>query len=193
MTVVVIERPTEPVISLVQAKLHLGEDTDDRNEQIDLLIDAAQEWLSGPGGWLGRSLTLQTLELQADGFCRGPIHLPYPPIASVVSVKYDDSDGVEQTLAPEAYRTILRPDGRLSVSHLYDAAWPDARRDTGTVRVRYTAGYASAAQVPAPIRQAVLLLVGHWFDNGEAASGSAMVSLPYGVEHLLSPYRIWSL
>lgn len=41
----------------------------------------------------------------------------------------------------------------------------------------------------ASIDQAMLLLVAHWYANREAVSDSAMTEVPFGVRHLLQPYR----
>lgn len=46
-------------------------------------------------------------------------------------------------------------------------------------------------QIPKPITQALILLVGHWLENTEAVSiGNAAVPLPFGVEALLGSYRV---
>ncbi len=45
--------------------------------------------------------------------------------------------------------------------------------------------------VPTPIRQAMLLMVGHLYENREASTvGPAITELPMGVEALLAPYRV---
>lgn len=49
-------------------------------------------------------------------------------------------------------------------------------------------------EVPRPILQALILLVGHWLENTEAVNiGSSTTPLPFGVEALLSPYRVMKL
>jgi len=53
------------------------------------------------------------------------------------------------------------------------------------------AGYgAAASDVPQPLRQAVLLLVAHWFERREPVElGSALETVPMTVGGLLAPYR----
>ena len=60
------------------------------------------------------------------------------------------------------------------------------------IAVRFTAGYGSlAADVPHPIRHALLLLVAHWFENREPFIEGAMPkSFPDAVIGLLEPYRV---
>lgn len=43
------------------------------------------------------------------------------------------------------------------------------------------------------IQLAVLLLVGHYYNNREAASEANQSQIPLGVNHLLNPYRIINL
>jgi len=68
--------------------------------------------------------------------------------------------------------------------------------DGRTVTVRYRAGYPAASghsTVPAPIRHAILLMVGHLYGSRDAVTTSAAqpAQLPLGVEALLAPFRIW--
>ena len=47
----------------------------------------------------------------------------------------------------------------------------------------------SFGKVPAPLRQAVLLLAGFWYDHREAASGGQVAELPFAVRSLTLPYK----
>ena len=47
---------------------------------------------------------------------------------------------------------------------------------------------------PEPIRQAMLLLIGHWFEHREqAVVGESPEELPVAVQHLLAPHRIFPM
>ena len=50
-------------------------------------------------------------------------------------------------------------------------------------------GVALAAPVPAALQQALLLLIGHWWENREAVIDGAYRKLPLGFEALITPYR----
>ncbi|WP_426315679.1 head-tail connector protein [Methylobacterium fujisawaense] len=68
--------------------------------------------------------------------------------------------------------------------------------ESGTVKVRWRAGYPTVdgrSTVPAPIRHAILLMVGHLYGSRDAVTTTAAqpAQLPLGVEALLAPYRIW--
>lgn len=74
-----------------------------------------------------------------------------------------------------------------------------AQSDGCTTKVRWRAGYAPSddgkSTVPAPIRHAILLMVSHLFNNRDAVTTTQAqpVTLPLGVDALLSPYRVWSV
>lgn len=190
MSVVVIDAPEGDLITLDEAKAHLRVDFDDDDDYIQSLIDAAVAHVDGPAGWLGRALLTQTLELRCDEFGTCDIPLPFPPISEVVSIKYDDDDGAEQTVDDTVYRLVGQPSApRIALA--YNEAWPTVRWQSEAVRIQYLAGYGEAADVPKPIKQAVLLLIGHWYANREAVNvGTTVTELPMAVKSLLFPYQI---
>jgi uncharacterized phiE125 gp8 family phage protein len=186
MRVLVITPPV-PVITTDEAKDHLRILSDDEDMLVDALVAAATGHIDGPDGWLGRAIGLQTLEARGEMFADPCLRLPYPPVVTVSSVKYLDGDGVEQTLAPETYS--VRGD---RIAAVWGAAWPQVRSEPENVRVRYQAGYAT---VPAPIRAAILLMVGDLYQFRETAvTGTIATEIPMSttVQALLSPYRVWA-
>ena len=178
MNVVVIE-PPQPVVTLEEAKRHLREYDDDQDEYIYGLIDAAQANLEGPGGWLGRCISMQTLEATFDSFdC---LRLPYPPVVNVESITYYNGNDVSTVLPVESYGVYGN-----RVSPRYGKMWPATYWRDDAVTVRYTAGYEV---VPPQIRQAILLLVGHWYAYREPVSTASINGIPFTVDALLSPLR----
>lgn len=191
MSVVVVDPPEGPIISLEMAKSHLRVDHDDDDELIASLVAAAMKHVDGPDGWLGRALLTQTLEARFSAFC-DELSLPYPPIVEVESVMYDDSDGVEQTVDADLYRVVGLPRlPRLEI--VYGESWPTSRDQSEAIRVRYIAGYGDEPDdVPEPIRHGLLLLVGHLYEHREEVIvGTSAVAMPAASEALLMPYRIW--
>ena len=183
---VVVVTPPQPLVSLADAKEHARIDGSDDDDVILAMIAAASARIDGPDAWLGRAIGTQVLELRTDGF-DGP--LPCPPVTAVQSVRYLDTAGVEQLLAPAGYELV-----GTDLAAAWGTAWPSYRMGPEAVRVRYTAGYAA---VPPAIRAAVLLMIGDLYDNrGTVETGvrAAAVAIPMSttVESLLSPYRVWS-
>ena len=215
MSVVVVEPPSA-LVSLTLAKQHLRVDSGDDDQLITFYIAAAQATIDGPGGWLGRAVGEQTLELRLDGFPGAiwgwsygsdglfygaspaypvsaggfypQIQLPYPPLISVVSVTYEDATGATQPLPSADY---LASDEGLQAS--FGNAFPSGRWEPGAVRIQYQAGYSA---VPPAIAAALLLMVGDLYSTRatvETGVRAAAVAVPMSttVENLLAPFRVW--
>ena len=192
MALKLITAPATEPVSTSEAKSHLRVDTTADDTLIGTLITAARQHVENH---LRRALITQTWELVMDAFPAGDvIRLPRPPLVSVTSIKYTDVAGSESTFSSAAY--VVDTDstkGRVVLKS--GESWPsDTLAAANGVRVRYVAGYGSAAAVPNPIRQAVLLLIGTLYENRESvlvAQGVTVAQLPFGVEALLMPYRIF--
>lgn len=183
-----ITAPDSEPVTLTEAKAHLRVDGTDDDTLISALIVAARQ---GAEHSTGRALMPQTWELALDEF-EDEIDLPNPPLISVTSVKYTDSDGVEQTIDAADYQV----DSHSAPARLlpaYGLEWPTSREQANAVLVRYQAGYADAASVPQEIKAWMLLRVGLLYENRESvAAGVTLSELPH-VDRLLDAYRVWSI
>lgn len=155
------------------------------------LILAARQHLDGLDGMLGRALITQTWELVLDRFPLDEIRLPMPPLQSVVSVKYDNAQGVE-TLVPSTDYVVDTTSWYGWVVPVATKLWPSTLDAINAVRIRFIAGYGDAGlNVPAPIRQAMLLLITHWYEERTPVNiGNIVNPLPYAVEALLAPFVV---
>ena len=63
------------------------------------------------------------------------------------------------------------------------------------IEIDVTAGYGpSSVDVPAPLRQAVMMLVAHWYEHrGAVGHDMAGAVPPHGFDALIAPYRIHAL
>lgn len=176
---------TEP-ITTAEAKLHLRVDHADDDALIGALITAAREFAEH---YTGRALAPQTLEAALDAFPdEGFIDLPMPPVASVTSIKYTDTAGAEQTVSSGNYALSTYGESR-RVNLSADAQWPtDAEEVADAVRIRYVAGYATC---PKAARQAMLLLIGHLYENRQAATALKVEVIPMGARALLDTIKVW--
>lgn len=184
MTVVVTTQPAQ-FVSLSEALAHLRVEPGDDDGYVTALLQAAQAHLEGPGGWLGRAIGPQTLEWRGYP-CDRNILLPYPPFQSLVSVKYgaDGTDEIDlSTLIVEPQRF------RAAEISPKSGEWPAG----SPLRVTYTAGYQPGDPAATPIRQAILLMVGHWYRNREAVTDAPMAAMPLAVDALLAPLRVWTI
>jgi len=191
-----ITAPTSEPITLIEARAHLRIDatgsplSHPEDTKINSLIKAARQHLDGRYGMLARQLMPATWELILDEFPSNEIRIPLPPLVSVTSVKYDDIKGVEQTVNVNDYvlDIVSEPGWITPVSTV---SWPSTMETLNAVRVRFLAGYANAASIPETIKEAMLLLIGTWFENRESVSMVNLQKVPDAVESLLSPYQIW--
>lgn len=163
MTLKLITDATIEPVDLATAKLQLRIETDITSEdaRVTRLIQAAREEAEHR---LGRALITQTWERVLDAFPAVEVELGYPPVASVVSVKYIDLLGVEQTLGSSLYATDFDtlPGWVLPA---VDTDWPDTKDTTNAVRIRFTTGAASAASVPASVKDWILLRIESLYRN----------------------------
>lgn len=180
--------PADPIVTLAEAKTHLRIDHTDDDAYITSLIGVASTAVSER---LERSLGVTTWDYRIDSndICWGfDIRLPNPPLIEVVSVKYFDADNAEQTYAPANYRAF-GIGGQGGIRLTGGASWPSLRYGPEAVTIRYKAGYDD---VPEPIRQAVLLLIGQLFSQrGELVNANLMEDP--AIKALLAPYRVYGV
>lgn len=176
------------IVSVAEAKAHLRVLHSDDDTYIGSLVAAAQDWVAGEKSWLGRSVISQTWELTLSSFPVDRTDIPKPPLVSVDGVFYTPADGgaeVEIT----TFRTLDA--GVANGGYILPAkneSWPATDGEPGSVRIEFTAGFST---VPPSIKHAVLLMIGHWYENREAATETKMSDLPMAVDALLYPYRNW--
>jgi uncharacterized phiE125 gp8 family phage protein len=171
-----IAPPSLEPLSLADAKVHLKVDGTEEDALIGQMIVAARLACEHA---LGRALLEQVWERVLPAFPAAGILLGKPRVQQIVSVKYVDEDGVQQTLAPELY-ALDADSGPGWLFCALGAQWPGTRAVPGAVRVRFTAGYgAEAASVPANVVAWLKLQVGALYRNREAFAGSgAAIELP---------------
>lgn len=183
-----IAAPSEEPVTLAEAKDHCRIDGTEFDALLtSIIIPAAR---TAAEEETGRALCTQTRELVLDSFPEA-FALRGAPIASVVSLKYLDITGAEQTLNPLDY--LLDKDNEPGyVVPAYGKGWPDTYPVPNAVRLRYTCGYDAAAAVPAAIKSWMLLAIGTLKAQTETIGEAKQASLPDRFWHrLLDPYRIY--
>lgn len=202
----IVAPATEEPVTLAEAAAHLrieayGSPAEyPEATMIEAFITAAREYVEHETGLM---LAPQTLELTGrsfGGLCRWPgdlgIQLRTAPVTGIVSVTYIDGDGVTQTMTDADY--IL--DDVAQVPTLFPAygvsGWPAARDQANAVRIQFAAGYAptsgspTVAVIPMLLRAAVLLMLGHLYENREETTATKLEQVPLGITSLIQRYRI---
>jgi uncharacterized phiE125 gp8 family phage protein len=162
-----ITPPAAEPLSLAELKADLRVDHSDHDASLTRFLAEARSWVERR---TQRAFLTQTWEAVLDVFPRYEIELPLLPVQSITSVKYDDVDDVEQTL-------VLDTDYRFANGRVYPVeAWPSTfAQGSNTVRIRFVAGYATAAEIPRPLISAVRLKVTELYEG--APVGAAINSL----------------
>lgn len=182
--------PAVTPVSVAEARDHCRVDTNDEDVLISALVDTAVSHLDGHSGVLGRAMVTQTWRQDYPRFVNR-MRLPLGDLITVSSVTYYDADNAVQTLSTDIYTAFSDSVGPY-LDLKPDQSWPSTYTREDAVRVTWTAGYGPAAtDVPAAIRQAMLLMIGHWFENREASVvGVSVTDLPMAVNALLAPYSL---
>lgn len=197
MSLSLVTGPRKEPIDLALAKAHLRLDTDTENTLIDALIRSSREYAEA---FTGRPLITQTWDDKRDGFpCDGgPIWLPKSPVSAVSSITYLDTAGATQTWSSSDYRTDLPTGPKAAKARItpgHGLSYPSTYGVMNAVTVRFVCGYGTSGDaVPAPILQAMLLLIGHGYQTREPVMvgvGIGAVQVPLSVEQLLWPYRVF--
>ena len=175
-------------ISLVSAKFHLRLAADEYSAAAytaeDNLLTGIIAAATGYAElFIRRPLITTTFISYLDAWMAEAL-LPFPPLQSIEAFSYTDSDGVS---TPFTDYTIDLPGSRVMINEIPSAAL----REVNPIAITYKAGYGDTEEsVPGPIKQAILLLIGHYYQNREAVViGISADNLPQAVDALLWPYR----
>lgn len=189
--------PTTEPVTLAEAKAHCRVSITDDDGLIAGYILAARDHLEEITGrafltsmW---SATFDNewpwyFDMDTRRHCR-LIQLLKAPVQSVTSVTYVDTTGAIQTLATNQYVVDIAS----TIGNVYPAygvTWPSLRCQRAAITVRFIAGWTD--NFPDSLRQALLLLIGHWYENRETiVLGQTPAELPMSVASLIAPFRIY--
>jgi len=182
--------PASTPITLAEAKafLRVDSDYDDDDTYITSLISVATQVVEQ---YTRRRLITQTYIIYYDEF-PPYIDLQIGEVASVVEIRYYDENNDLQRLPTNQYDvdTRVRP-GRIYQSNTGD--FPNTYERPNAIEVEFIVG-GSASDIPAPIVQAIYIIVGRYYENRQdVVMGTQVNELPLMVEYLLTPYRFLEL
>ena len=174
-----LEGPAVEPVPVVEAKTHLRLDGGEEDGLVGALIAAARIAVETE---IRRGLISQKWRLWVERWPAPGIFLPLMPAISVDEIRGIDKAGNITVLDPADYK-FERVDGSVRIM---DPVPLPARAE-----IDFTAGYGTTgADVPEPLRQAIRLLVTHWYEHRSAVmSGEAVTAVPLGYRELVSPYR----
>jgi uncharacterized phiE125 gp8 family phage protein len=188
---------------MAEAKAHTRTaDFTDDDVMIEVYLRTAIEFVESE---TNLRLAPATVQFRMEGWpchCCHDLDLPAAPVRDVESVKYLDANGAEQTIAADQWMWRRNTQGKGTVSFVRSYSWPtllNERRDT--VFVTFDAGFDVPGhtgtgddpdlRLPYLARAAVLLLVGHWYENREETTVGALSNLAPGVKSLCDKLRVY--
>lgn len=187
-----VTAPAGPPVTLQEVKQHLrlvaGAETYTVEDAIlQVYLDAAIAYLDGYSGVLGRCMVTQTWRQDFDDWSQCP-RLPLLA-AAISSVKYRKADSTLATVTSTDY-SLKADDLGSYVRFGDDFSFPADLAESQAILIEFTAGFGAAADVPAALKAAILLLVAHWYVNRETVvTGTIATALPMAVDALIAPYR----
>lgn len=188
MKYIIVAEPTTEPITIDEAKQFLRLLPDDTSEDdfISGLITAAREYCEN---FTGRALATQTIAMYLDEIPVS-VEVPMPPLQSVDKIEVIDADkAVHELIADTDYMIdsgeissiIFTASAQEVAAHLYPI---------NPVQITCTVGYD--ADIPVGIKQAIMLLVAHWYENREAVATNGEVGerIALGVRSLCLQYKV---
>lgn len=112
--------------------------------------------------------------------------LPVAPVSAVTTLRFLTAEGGE-TVLPESLWWLCEDGAAPSIvgrGGLLPTPPSGAR-----IEIAFDAGYGTWDEVPADLRQAVMLLAAHYYEHRSETQLSAGC-MPFGVTALLEPYRL---
>ncbi len=179
MTRTLITAPATEPVTVVEARDWCRATTDDDTFLTGAIITAR----SVLEQQLRRVFVTQTWDCYWDIIPASPFLLFPNPVQSVTAAYATNDAGVEAAITAATYWLDAKSvPARLTLAD--DQEWPEAR-EWMALRVRIVAGYGAAADVPQPIKQAILMAVGYWYRYREATQ-----KLPQAAFELVQGYQV---
>jgi uncharacterized phiE125 gp8 family phage protein len=149
-------------LTLDEAKKQLRVDSDGDDSFIEEKIIAAREWVED---YTGLVLTRREVTESLSGLLARTALRAWPVAADQpITIAYRDQVGAEQVIADAVIRAATRP------ALIFPAAgsrWPLGWPATGVVDATFTAGFASAAEIPQGLKQAMLVMLTAFYEDRE--------------------------
>jgi len=175
-------------VKLSEAKSFLRVTHDDDDLSIDRMLRAAINHVETV---TGRTFFNTDFKLFLECFPDGddPIDVPRTPMIDLDTLSYYDTANATKSLNVSTQVVLfVDGDGFGLIRPTAGTTWPGTYDRPDAVTLTFSAGYTTTA-IPEPARQAILLLLSHWYDNRESVVIGA-TSKP--LEHSLNAL-LWSL
>lgn len=163
MNLTLVTPPYQEPLDVLEVKDYLRISSTDDDTYLTALIIAARKYCEN---YQNRAYITQIWDMSLDDWPNGIITIPKGNLQTINSVKYKNSSGIETTIANTEYvystKGIL---GRLTPA--YGKSWPSfTPYPLDAININFSAGYGSSSdKVPETVKQAMYLLISHWYEN----------------------------
>jgi uncharacterized phiE125 gp8 family phage protein len=191
MSSILLTPPAVEPVTLAEAKAYLRIDNDDDDAVISALIAGARSHVEAQ---TRRALITQTWRLVRDAWPGdGRVAVVPSPLRQITAARVYRLDGSTQTLDLQAF--VANAAATPAIISFLTWSLPVPGRPAAGIEIDVEVGYGDGpADVPEPLRQAIKLLVAHWYENrGLIAVGQTLAVLPATVAALIAPFRVLSL
>ena len=172
----IYEQPSIEPIEISEVKCVLKIDSMDEDFILSSFISVARQLIER---YTGLSLITQKWKLVMDNLSE--TYLCHYPTSVIDSIKTYDYDNTATTWANTNYR--LDTD-RNKIYFNEDYVFPTEIRENAGVEIIYTAGFGTSEDIPAPIRQALLIMISALYECRGVCN-----DIPFVCKTLLAPYR----
>jgi len=184
----IVDAPSTTPITLAEVKEQLRVEGTDDDAILTRLIDVAVAYTDVRGA-LGQAMITQKWAQWVDSTPPQSINLILGPVQGVTAVKYYDTDGALQTDDVNNYE-VFGTEFATKIGPKSGFSWPVTQDRQDAIKIEYEIGYGDATtDVPQTIRHALLLMIGHWYDNREQTGYDELSNIPFGFESLLNMHR----
>ena len=182
-----VTAPTAEPLQVSEVRRHLALDDSYYDDYLSSLVQVTRAQVQAH---THRQLVTATYDMKVDALPAGQqtLAIPHGQLQSITSITYIDSAGDSQTWSSANYDvSTAREPGTIRPAH--GKTWPAARVQQEAATVRFICGYGAAGAVPQAIKQAMLLLICHYFNNREQSIvGVTASEIPQGAAALLAPF-----
>ena len=186
---------TTSALSLDEAKNHLRIPTGitEEDDYLQALIDTATDVADK---YCNISIMQQTYVQYADKW-EDTIQLFHSPIegsgaVDMVQVEYiATGDGTTYSTWAITNYKFDKYSCPTRLVHENGKDYPSIEDIINAIKIEYKVGYGTASDVPKGIKQALLIMVGQWYENRqEAIVGRSVGTIPMTATYILDKYRI---
>jgi uncharacterized phiE125 gp8 family phage protein len=191
MSATLLIGPAIEPITLADAKAYLRIEHAADDDALAALVAGARIHVEAQ---TRRALITQTWRLSRDAWPDdGRIAVLPVPLRSLAAARIYKSDGTTLAIPTAAFAADAA--AAPAVLAFTPGTFVAPGRAVAGIELDVEVGYGpGATDVPQPLRQAIRMLVAHWYENrGVTASGAAAATLPESVAALLRPYRVLAL